>query len=156
MKKEDIPVYNDPEDFINRDVKYPCDTQYMIYDPLVHKYFLTPEGLSYYGIDAERRYSTSASNKAEELCRLATKKVYDTINYKVGIRLYPVVQYRIAVAPKALYMEPYVMRKQFEEALAAEAKYLCENGDSARYSRANFETLQTSKLSAEERIRNLV
>lgn len=35
MKKSDIPVYNDPEDFQNgEDVKYPCDTQYMEYNPL--------------------------------------------------------------------------------------------------------------------------
>ncbi len=56
MKKEDISYYNDPEDFEQGKNKYPCNTQYMIYNPMLHRYFLTAEGLMKYGVDAERFY----------------------------------------------------------------------------------------------------
>jgi len=39
MKKVDIPYYNDPEDFEEENNLFPCDTQYMVYDPLLHRYF---------------------------------------------------------------------------------------------------------------------
>jgi hypothetical protein len=42
--------------------------------------------------------------------------------------------YRIATAPKTIYPNQYAMRKQFEEALVAQAKFLVDNGDSAEIS----------------------
>jgi hypothetical protein len=46
--------------------------------------------------------------------------------------------YRIATAPNVIYPDQYYMRKQFEEALAEQARFICENGDSARYSLVNM------------------
>lgn len=138
MKKQDIPFYNDPTDFENGDNKYPCDTQYMEYNPMLHRYYLTPEGLNKYGIDAGRLYVSSNPNKIQELIELTSKKVYDYIQYKVGIKCYNLMMYRIATAPNIIYPDKYYMRKQFEEALANQARWLCENGDSARYSFVNI------------------
>lgn len=139
MTKNDIPYYNDPEDFetLGDKAKFPCNTQYMIYNPLLHRYFLTSEGLLYYGIDAERKYISDNANKIEEIIQKTSKKVYDVINYKAGISRYQVMLYRIATAPKTIYPDQYVMRKQFEEALADQARFIVENGDGARFSTAN-------------------
>ena len=63
MRKEDIPYYDDPTDFENGDNKYPCDTQYMQYNPMLHRYYLTAEGLNKYGIDAERMYMTTYNTR---------------------------------------------------------------------------------------------
>ena len=142
MKKADVPFYNDPEDFINGNNKFPCDTQYMVYNPLLHRYYLTPAGLMYYGIDAERQYATTNPNKVQELIQKTSKKVYDYIQYKAGRKCYQVQMYRIATAPKTIYPDQYYMRKQFEEALAEQARKIIESGDSARYSRTNFENEQ--------------
>lgn len=157
MKRADIPTYEDPIDFEERDdIKYPCDTQYMIYDPLTHRYFLTQEGLNYYNIDAERKYISDSPDKVNELIQKTTKKVYDTIQYKVGRRLYPTMQYRIATAPKTLYTEQYYMRKQFESALVDEARWLVENGDAARFSRVSMENEAVQMpLKPEDQMRDL-
>lgn len=138
MRKEDIPYYNDAEDFENGGNKYPCDTQYMVYNPMLHRYYLTPEGLNKYGIDAERLYVSNNPNKVQELIEKTSKKVYDYIQYKSGVKCYPLMMYRIATAPTVIYPDQYYMRKQFEEALADQARWLCENGDSARYSLVNI------------------
>lgn len=139
MKKEDIPFYNDPEDFEDRGNKYPCDTQYMEYNPYLHRYILTLDGLLKYGIDAERMYASANPNKIEELREKASKKVYDYIQYMAGRRCYEVQMYRIATAPKTIYPDQYYMRKQFEEALAEQARFIIESGDSAKFSNANLE-----------------
>lgn len=138
MRKEDIPYYNDAEDFENGGNKYPCDTQYMVYNPMLHRYYLTPDGLNKYGIDAERLYVSNNPNKVQELIEKTSKKVYDYIQYKSGVKCYPLMMYRIATAPTVIYPDQYYMRKQFEEALAEQARWLCENGDSARYSFVNI------------------
>lgn len=145
MRKEDIPYYNDPVDFENGDNKYPCDTQYMVYNPMLHRYFLTAEGLLKYGIDAGRLYVSDNPNKIEELIEKTSKKVYDYIQYKAGVKCYPLMMYRIAVAPTIIYTDQYYMRKQFEEALASQARWLCENGDSARYSFVNMASGQLAQ-----------
>lgn len=145
MRKEDIPFYNDAEDFENGNNKYPCDTQYMVYNPMLHRYYLTPEGLNKYGIDAERLYVSSNPNKIQELIEKTSKKVYDYIQYKAGVKCYPLMMYRIATAPAVIYPDQYYMRKQFEEALADEARWLCENGDSARYSFVNLASPQQTQ-----------
>lgn len=59
MKKEDVPLfYNAPEDF-NENSTYPCDTQYMTYNPLLHRYTLTAQGLIYYRVGADRYYMST-------------------------------------------------------------------------------------------------
>lgn len=138
MRKEDIPYYDDPTGFEVGDNKYPCDTQYMVYNPMLHRYYLTPEGLNKYGIDAERFYASTSQNKVQELIEKTSKKVYDYIQYKAGFKCYQLMMYRIATAPNVIYPDQYYMRKQFEEALAEQARFICENGDSARYSLVNM------------------
>jgi hypothetical protein len=138
MRKEDVPYYDDPTGFESGDNKYPCNTQYMEYNPMLHRYYLTAEGLNKYGIDAERIYASSNPNKIQELIEKASKKVYDYIQYKAGVKCYQMQMYRIATAPPIIYPDQYYMRKQFEEALAEQARFICENGDSARYSLANM------------------
>lgn len=134
MNKQDVPVYIDPE--IMGD-KYPCDTQYMVYEPMVHKYFLTEEALNYYGLDVERKYISSANNKTREFIEKVTKKIYDYIRYKVGSANYQVILYRIATSNNGLNVDKYAFRKEFEGVLVAEAKWLLENGDAAQYSGEN-------------------
>lgn len=128
-------VYNDPEDFklLGSQALFPCDTQYMVYNPMLRRYFLTPKGLLHYGIDAERKYISDNPNKERELIEKASKKVYDYIQYKAGRKCYEVQMYRIATAAKTIYPNQYFMRKQFEEALADQARFIVENSDSARY-----------------------
>lgn len=156
MRKEDIPFYNDPEDFENGvAVKYPCDTQYMVYNPMLHRYMLTPAGLTYYHIDAERKYMSDSPDKINELIEKTSKKVYDTIAYKVGLRLYPIMMYRIATAPKTLYADQYYIRKQFEQALADQARFLCEEMDTARFSGVNFENGKQQQPKPEDQMRDL-
>lgn len=145
MRKQDIPYYDDPKDFENGDNTYPCDTQYMVYNPMLHRYYLTPEGLNKYGIDAERMYASSSQNKVQELIEKTSKKVYDYIQYKAGNKCYPLMMYRIATAPTTIYADKYYVRKQFEEALASQALWLCENGDSARYSFVNIASGQQNQ-----------
>lgn len=146
MRKEDIPYYDDPSGFEKGDNKYPCDTQYMVYNPMLHRYFLTPDALNKYGIDAERMYVSNNPNKIQELIEKTSKKVYDYIQYKAGIKCYPLMMYRIATAPAVIYPDQYYMRKQFEEALVDEARWLCENGDSARYSFVNLASPQQAQV----------
>lgn len=136
MKKEDIPFYNDPEDFENGvAIKYPCNTQYMVYNPMLHRYFLTQEALIHNGIDV----SEFSNNTLNDFLQKVSKKVYDYIFFKSGFRLYQVMMYRIATAPPTIYPDQYYMRKQFEEALIYEAKFLIQNGDPAEVSLFNLE-----------------
>lgn len=144
MKKSDIKFYLDPDGFEDGKAEYPCDTQFMVYNPMLHRYFLTVEALQNYGLDAERRYISSSPNKVQELIEKTSKKVYDYINYKAGFSRYQIMLYRIATAPKTIYPDRYFMRKQFEQALIDQAKYIIENGDSARVSRYNAESEASS------------
>lgn len=139
MKKEDVPFYNDPEDFEKGDCKFPCDTQYMVYDPMLHRYTLTADGLNYYGIDAETFYASSNPNKIDELVKKTSKKVYDYIHYKAGRNCYQIMLYRIATAPKVIYPDQYSTRKQFEEALAEQARKIVEIGDAGKYENYDLE-----------------
>ena len=155
MKKEEIPFYNDPEDFENGVNKFPCNTQYMIYNPLLHRYFLTSEGLMKYGVDAERFYASTNPNKIQELIEKTSKKVYDTIQYKTGRKCYQVQMYRIATAPTTIYPDQYQMRKQFEEALAEQARWIVENGDAAKYSSYDMEKGPAQVQPVEQQLRDL-
>lgn len=154
MTPEQIPTYKDPQDFMGGSATYPCNTQYMVYDPFTHRYFLTEEGLNYYGIDVERKYISSAKNKTREFINKVTKKIYDYINYKAGFVNFQVQMYRIATAPTNIYSDQYAFRKQFEQVLVAQAQWLIDNGDSAKYSYDNMEKMQKEKIKPEEDWRN--
>lgn len=134
MKISDVPFYYDPTDFENGGNTYPCSTQFMVYDPLQHKYFLTEEALTLNGIDVERQYISSSPNKMQEFIGLVTSTIYDFIQYKAGWKNFQVMLYRIATCPTQIYQDPYTFRKQFEEVLLLQAKYLIENGVSDNYS----------------------
>ena len=138
MKLSDIPTYNDPYDFDDGSNKYPCNTQFMTYNPLDHKYYLTEQALQYHGIDVERRYIGSEQNKVNAFIQKVTKKVYDYIAYKSGWKCFMAMQYRIAKSTGKM-VKNYQFRKEFENALVAQAFFLLENGDSARYSINNLE-----------------
>jgi len=155
MIESDIPYYDDPTGFVDGDNTYPCNTQYMVYNPLQHKYFLTEVGLNYYGVDAERRYISSNPNKVRELIEKTTKKVYDTIQYLAGWKNYQVQMYRIATVPTQLYQDRYTFRKQFEQALISQANWIIDNGDSAKYSVNNMEKGADNKTPPEEKWRDL-
>lgn len=139
MREIDVPNYIDPTDFENgEELSYPCNTQYMVYKPLVHKYYLTEEAINYYGIDVERKYISDSPNKMQEFIEKVSKKVYDYIRYKCGWNCFPVVMYRIA---KGLVknLDKYAVRKEFESLLVAEAQFLIENGDSAKFAKEDLE-----------------
>lgn len=140
MRKEDVKYYNDPDGFMDGEATYPCNTQYMTYNPMLHRYHLTVEGMQHYGLDAERRYISDNPNKMQELIEKTSKKVYDYINYKAGFSRYQIMLYRIATAPKTIYPDQYFMRKQFEQALVDQAKFIIENSDSARYSQYDMDS----------------
>lgn len=132
MKLEDIPNYIDSSSFeeLGDLAKYPCHTQFMRYNPLLRRYVLTEEALSHYGID----FSELSATEIPLFLEKVSKKVYDYIHYKAGLSCFRIMQYRIAAAPTSIYPDRYTMRKQFEEALAEEARWLITNSDSARFS----------------------
>lgn len=154
MKQIDIPFYSDPDDFRDGDNKYPCSTQFMHYDGLQHKYFLTEECLNYHGIDVERRYISGSNNKMREFISLVTQCIYDYIQYKSGWRTFQVMLYRIATVPEQIYQDKYIFRKQFEEVLILQAKYLIENGCSANYSGVNISRGKESGINPELEFRD--
>lgn len=154
MKINNVPVYNDPTDFQGGENNYPCSTQYMRYDPMLHKYFLTEEALALHGIDAERQYLSSSPNKTREFISLVTDTVYDYIQYKAGWKNFQVMLYRIAVVPKQIYQDPYTFRKQFEEALLIQAQYLIDNGCSGNFSAVNLAKGKPSGVKPEDEFRD--
>jgi hypothetical protein len=130
-------AYNDPDDFLRLGDKvvYPCDTQYMVYNPLLRRYILTPSALIQRGADV----GEFKNDELKYFLEKVSKKVYDYIQYKAGRKCYEVQTYRIAVAPKTIYPSQYAMRKQFEEALIYQALYLIANGDPAEVSTFNMD-----------------
>lgn len=147
MRQDLIPIYNEnnPSEFVS----YPCSSQYMVYDGAVHKYFLTEEALNYYGIDVERKYISDNPNKTREFIGLVTKKVYDYIRYKSGWHNFQVQMFRIA---KSLNQtcDKFAFRKEIEEVLVAEARWLIDNGDALKYSFADLEKGQVQGVKPEE------
>lgn len=149
-----VPTYNDPMGFMEGNAKYPCNTQYMVYNPLEHKYYLTEEALSFYGLDVETLYPSTSNNKVQEFIYKVTKKIYDYIAYKSGWKNRAVQMYRIATAPKTIYADQYAFRKDFERVLVAEAQWILNNGDSAQYSPYDMEKGQIPNGKPEEDWRN--
>ena len=154
MKKSDVPVYNDPVDFENGDNKYPCSTQFMTYDPMQHKYFLTAECLTLNGVDVQRRYISDSPNKMQEFIRLVTDTVYDYIQYKAGWKTFQVMLYRIATVPRQIYQDPYTFRKQFEEALIIQAQYIIDNGITTKYSAFDLSKGKSAGVAPEDDYRD--
>lgn len=149
MKQIDVPTYNDPQDFENGGNSYPCSTQYMYYNGLEHKYYLTEQALAYYGLDVENKYISDNPNKAQEFIYLVSKKVYDFIRYAAGYVNAQAQVYRVAIAQTGSYSgDEYTFRKEFERALVAEARWILENGDSARY--ASMEKPQNVPIEQEQ------
>lgn len=155
MKKADIPYYNDPTDFENGYNKYPCDTQFMEYNPLLHKYFLTEQALNYYGINAERRYISDNPNKVRELIELTTDKIYNTIAYLSGWKNFEVQMYRIARSQTKPIQDKYFFRKEFEKILVEQARFIVDNGNALKYSTANLENPRQNTLPPEQTYRDL-
>lgn len=132
MKQNLVPIYRDSEDFENGNVSYPCSTQFMVYNGLVHKYFLTEEALAYYGLDVEGKYISDNNNKVREFIELVSKKIYDYIFWRVGRKNKEVALWRVARTIAGT--DAYSFRKDFEKVLVSEARWLLDNEDSARYS----------------------
>ena len=148
-----VPTYYDYEGF-NENSTYPCNTQFMVYNPMLHRYFLTEEALNWHGIDVERKYISSSPNKTQEFIDLVSKKIYDYIWYMSGAQNIQVQMYRIATSQNGVNLDKYTFRKQFESVLVAEAKWLIDNGDSAKYSGQNMMQGKQNGIKPEERWRN--
>lgn len=153
MKPSDVPFYSDPTDFENGGNTYPCSTQYMVYDPLQHKYFLTEEALMLHGVDVVRQYISPSPNKMQEFIKLVTDTVYDFIQYKAGWKNFQVMLYRIATVPRQIYQDPYTFRKQFEEALLIQAQYIIDNSVSRNYSGIDLSAGKPNGMSPSETYR---
>ena len=132
--------YKDPVDFergktaTGGPLLFPCNTQYMVYRPSMHRYHLTGAGLIQNGIEFTDFMGDKDINRFLEL---VSKKVYDYIWQCVrDHRVYQTMMYRIATAPTVIYPSQYYMRRQFEQALVAQARFLLENDDTSRVSRA--------------------
>ena len=127
-------LYNDPVDFNDSNVnKYPCNTQYMIYRPEMHRYILTEHALVQGGISME---NFMGDEDRQRFLESVSKKIYDFIWQCVrNHQVYHVLLYRIATAPTHIYPSQYYMRKQFEEALVSQARFMVENEDPMRMSR---------------------
>lgn len=149
MKQSDVPIYDDPTDFEEGDASYPCSTQYMVYNALQHRYFLTEQAINYYGINIDK-YITDSNNPLQDLIIKTTKKIYEYIQYKAGFNLATTQFYRIAIASKAICSSQYQFRKDFEQVLKYEAEWLVTNGDSAKYSTNNMATPQKPLPPSEE------
>jgi hypothetical protein len=133
MRKEDIKTYIDPEGFIADDATYPCDTQYMKYSPLLHRYFLTSEALIENSIG-----QPASADELDLFIKKVSDAVYNYINYKAGFRNFQIMCYRIATAPTEIYPDKYTMRKQFETALLAQARFFANNTDIRELARVDF------------------
>lgn len=149
MIQSDVPIYDDPTDFEGGTATFPCSTQYMVYNALQHRYFLTEQAINYYGINIDK-YITDSNNPLQDLINKATKKIYEYIQWKAGFNLAPTQAYRIATAPKAICSSQYQFRKDFEQALKYEAEWLVTNGDSAKYSTNNMANPQKTLPPSEE------
>ena len=150
MKQIDVPVYNDPTSFESENVKYPCSTQYMVYNGLTHRYYLTEEALNRAGIDVERKYIYNGQNKTQHFINTVTEKIYSYINYKAGMVNFQAQVYRIATAPKKIMGDQYTFRKEFESILLSEADWLIDNQDSAKYSSVDMEKGERNGKKPEE------
>ncbi len=140
MKKSDIPTYTDPDDFsdLGGRAKFPCSTEYMIYDPLMHRYYLTEQALENSGIDATMCGNSVVKGNSTDFISEVTADVYGVI-----MRLAP-FNYRyhcaqIAQSRSLQFGDRYTTRKQFEKALLYQAQYKLLNVDVRDINGIDFE-----------------
>jgi len=133
--------YVDPCDFrrgkdkLGNELKFPCDTQYMVYDPLVQRYHLTEHALIQNGLTFTEFMGDKNLNRFLEK---VSKKIDDIIyQFVKNQEVHRVIRYRIATAPKTIYPNQYAMRREFERGvLLAQARFMLEQEDANQISRA--------------------
>lgn len=139
MRKEDIPEYTDPDSFYESGtVKYPCSTEFMTYNPLTHRYYLTQQALENYGIDVRLCGNALLPGNSDSFIDEVTEDVYSVI-----MRLAP-FNYRyhcaqIAQSRSLQFGDRYTARKQFEKALVYQAQYKLLNVDVRDINGIDFE-----------------
>lgn len=132
-----VQTITDPEDFMidGAQISYPVSTQYMTYNPLTHRYYLTVESLEVNNIDYES-YS-DAVNKADDFIKEVTNDLYDLIldiapfNYEYNTFL--------IASSRSYHFDHYTARKMFEDALIAQARYKMDNLDVRRVNGVDLE-----------------
>lgn len=129
MTSKDIPIYLDPDSFetLGSSVKYPCSTNFMKYDCMMHRYYLTTEALQNQGIDVESDYLSDAADKIGQFIEEVTDDVYGVIMHLAPFN-YRYHCAQIAMS-KSLHFDRYTARKQFERALLYQARYKLDNMD---------------------------
>lgn len=129
MLQEKIPIVTDPDSFeTGQAISFPCSTQYMRYNGLLHKYYLTLEALQKYGIDVEDSYISSSPERVNRFIEEVTEDVYGVI-MKLAPFNYQFNSYLIAQSITRQYPDKYTARKQFERALIYQAEYKIINID---------------------------
>lgn len=132
-----VMTLSDPSDFMIEgiDIKYPVNTQYMTYNPLTHRYYLTIEALDEHSIDYDS-YS-EAVNKAQDFINEVTNDLYGLM-LDVAPFNYQYNTYLVA-SSRSYHFDKYTARKMFEEALIAQARYKMDNLDVRRINGVDIE-----------------
>jgi hypothetical protein len=134
MTQSQVPIYNDPVDFESGETIFPCSTQYMIYNPLLHRYFLTTKAL----VENDIEIGEMQPDKLNLFIKKVSGAVYNYIVDKAGQRNFHIMCWRIATAPTYIFPDKYTMRKQFEEALIAQARFFIQNEDVREVARVDL------------------
>lgn len=140
MKRKDIPDYMDPSDFemLAENAKYPCSTERMTYDPLLHKYFITQDALLDFGVDVGDDYDSDNTNKVRQFIEEVTEDVYGVM-MRLAPFNYEYNCYLVAQSLSRQYPSRYAARKQFEKALLYQAQYKVRNIDVRDFSGVDIE-----------------
>jgi len=139
MKQKDIPIYNDPSSFkqLGYEAKFPCSTQYMVYDALTSRYFLTPQTLEEYGIDPS--YIWPNNPKAlEQFIEEITEDLYDVMGRLAPFNL-QYNQYLVAQSRALQFRNRFAARKQFEKCLIHQAQYKLKTIDVRDFAGIDFD-----------------
>ena len=115
-----VPYYDE----IPKDAVYPCSTARMRYDKDDHRYYLTEEGLAFYGIDCPPM-------EMKKLIRTATDHIYSYIAV-MAQTAYNVMCYRIAKSLFGRVKTAKEGRLEFERMLAKQAEYINDFGDAKK------------------------
>jgi hypothetical protein len=130
MNSKDIPNYRDPDTFISlgKKAKFPCSTNSMKYNVLMHRYYLTNEALEDYGIDVSSEYMSGTAKKIEQFIQEVSDDLYGAIQ-DIAPFNYKYMCYLIASSRSYQFPDKYAARKQFERALIYQAQYKINNID---------------------------
>lgn len=128
MTKKDIQTYYDPDDFEAGRAKYPCSSNRMTYDPLMHRYYLTIEAMQDIGIDIGSDYKSGTANNRTQFIEEVSDDLYGVILDLAPFN-YQYMCYLIASGSSYHFPDKYTARKQFEKALLYQAQYKLENVD---------------------------